>query len=402
MKAISTIKNKDLADLLIYSFVFFAFFEPRIFMNSPAFKMVDLLYLGVKCMVVVCATLYYIKQSRISFYVVALLIIRIVIFFDTFVAAGKIDTGWFNKTITIVGFAICVDIFINKNSLLTVKIIYLMQMIPILINLVMCLARYKFVVKGQVYYFIGMRTQFTNSMIQVMLLAFIISYLDKRKIFSGITIFTILVCTIQLIRLWVGTGLVLEALTIFFVFYFCLKRQRMEAVGFFCMGILLNIGIVFLRIQNLFAFIIEGMLHKSMTLSGRTFIWDKAIAVISNHPIIGYGEIGNGGFVPVHWANRPAPAHNSILQMLYDNGIIILSLMMIFFLYAAYKLTLKSRNVVSIILAVGLFVISIEMITEVLQYQIYFYIVPILACNIDKFKAVESEGEIIVGNEGLE
>lgn len=44
--------------------------------------------------------------------------------------------------------------------------------------------------------------------------------------------------------------------------------------------VVVGISIVIFRIQYIFSFIIENILGKTLTLSSRTIIWDKALALI--------------------------------------------------------------------------------------------------------------------------
>lgn len=68
---------------------------------------------------------------------------------------------------------------------------------------------------------------------------------------------------------------------------------------------------------------IEDVLHKSVTLTGRTDIWKEAINVLKSENILklifGNGIFNDGSFVPfgrTYW-----PAHNQWLQNLYELGI---------------------------------------------------------------------------------
>lgn len=61
------------------------------------------------------------------------------------------------------------------------------------------------------------------------------------------------------------------------------KMMTIEAVLFW--------GIVVKRLQEYFAFIIVGLLHKDITLTARTRIWDNAFDVISNHFWNGVGRL---------------------------------------------------------------------------------------------------------------
>lgn len=83
---------------------------------------------------------------------------------------------------------------------------------------------------------------------------------------------------------------------------------------------LLNIFIVFFKLQNLFDFLIVDILHKDLTLSNRTFIWEKCINAINEHYILGYGyEKVEAVMANMNGANH---AHNYMLMIIYRGGIV--------------------------------------------------------------------------------
>ncbi|MFR6561945.1 MAG: O-antigen ligase family protein [Eubacterium ventriosum] len=80
--------------------------------------------------------------------------------------------------------------------------------------------------------------------------------------------------------------------------------------------VVVGISIVIFRIQYIFFFIIENILGKTLTLSSRTIIWDKALALIGKESIIGYGA----GTLATVIQDRNA--HCFFLQILIQSGII--------------------------------------------------------------------------------
>lgn len=101
------------------------------------------------------------------------------------------------------------------------------------------------------------------------------------------------------------------------------SEKKFKAVNYNIMlvGILiLNILFVFLRVQEYFAYFITNILHKDLTLSFRTLIWDQAISAIEKKPFLGYGyETYEGVALHCHGANHP---HNYILTLLLRGGFI--------------------------------------------------------------------------------
>jgi len=97
------------------------------------------------------------------------------------------------------------------------------------------------------------------------------------------------------------------------------KRVFNVKIAIYIAGAVL-VGIVVFRIQNIFAFFIEGVLEKDLSLTNRVTIWDRAIGMIAAKPIVGYG-IGTLDTVVVD-----RNAHNFFLQIILQSGIVGLAL----------------------------------------------------------------------------
>ncbi|MFR3202482.1 MAG: O-antigen ligase family protein [[Clostridium] leptum] len=76
---------------------------------------------------------------------------------------------------------------------------------------------------------------------------------------------------------------------IFLLFQGCFVDKLFNFRNYLILNILLFFVIVIFRMQNLFAFLIEDILHKNLTLTGRTVIWDRTLELIGEKPILGHG-----------------------------------------------------------------------------------------------------------------
>lgn len=107
-----------------------------------------------------------------------------------------------------------------------------------------------------------------------------------------------------------------------FIFYMR-SEKKFKAVNYNLMlaGILiLNVLFVFLRIQEYFAYFVNNILHKDLTLSFRTLVWDQVLPAIEKKPFLGYGyETAKGVARHCHGANH---AHNYMLTLLLRGGFI--------------------------------------------------------------------------------
>jgi len=65
------------------------------------------------------------------------------------------------------------------------------------------------------------------------------------------------------------------------------------------LGVVVTLLVVVARVQVHFAAQIEGLLGKSVTMTGRTELWDAAIPILADSPLFGYGINSHfGAFIP--------------------------------------------------------------------------------------------------------
>lgn len=106
-------------------------------------------------------------------------------------------------------------------------------------------------------------------------------------------------------------------------------------------------ALIVFRIHYIFANLLLNWFHKDLTLSHRTIIWDRALELISNKPVFGYGLAESLNVFSVNhdytggnnnvWT--ALSGHNQFLQLLYYGGIV---LMIIFF--ALYFVSTKKTR----------------------------------------------------------
>lgn len=154
--------------------------------------------------------------------------------------------------------------------------------------------------------------------------------------------------------------------------------------------LILNFGMVIFRIQDVFAWLIETVLNKSLTFTNRTMIWDSALIKILGSPLYGYGE---SNIFKYAFASDAIPAHNQLLDVAIKCGLIGLVLFLLIFCYF-FRIAAKHPESRS-----GMFVTSamlsfmVMMITESCSpYQPWYIMMPII-CNLS---VIDSEYQYTV------
>ena len=218
-----------------------------------------------------------------------------------------------------------------------------------------------------VYYILGLAS------------SYIYYYLKKDKISKYRMIIlwiTIIICTLYS---WSATAVV-SLTAFFFALLVSYKLKIANIISYTIIYYISFFGIVIFRLQNLFSFIIVDILHKSLTLSLRTNVWDNYLNAIAKSPIIGYGY--NAPHLYEEIQKLYLYAHNHILQEIYNGGIIMYFIYCFFVILPIIKLWKNRDNKLSKVLSAIIFAILISSIAESLS-EFIFILIYALSYNID-------------------
>lgn len=136
-------------------------------------------------------------------------------------------------------------------------------------------------------------------------------------------------------------------------------------------------------ISNTLGAFIEWAFGKSVTFSGRLTLWEQAIDMIIQSPLIGYGGFLDVGRFTSENRMWTYPAHTTYLQLLLDGGIVILGLFMIITIIVFNNLNRYKNNILSQIVSIGLFTIMIHYLFEQ-SGLFHLFILYCIALNIEK------------------
>ncbi|WP_230083883.1 O-antigen ligase family protein [Companilactobacillus futsaii] len=335
----------------------------------------------------------YLFEKRLSVFFLMMILWRFYIFLLSYFKQGTIGTTSLNRTVFIFGIVLVIEIGFRKNALDTLWGIYLVAILISILNLLSCLKGGVLIHNNVEYFVYGLRTRFTDSAIPLTVLAMLISWLKNKRIFSGISIFTIILVGFQLVYEWVATGIFALILIVSFCLLGSIFKFKLFPKTTFLAGLAFVILVVFYRIQNYFSFIIVDLLHKTLDFHGRIPIWDIAIDSFKSSPVFGFGENQTGRFIKVWWSETLAPAHDMILQVLHDGGLISAMALFVIYMYAVsrlakYNVDIEIKNILTIAVLATCFAI----LTEITSYYSYFYILPAICANIEKIGTIKYGG----------
>lgn len=271
--------------------------------------------------------------------------LRISTFLQTLISSREGLLSWLSDSASLLTLALLVSIYSQEGR--TRELIRAITYVLIAysaINTLTVLLWSTGEVRESTVFFLGIRTSITATVLCSLVLSLLLSALD-RKIVTGRDLVALLLASFSFLALDVSTGLV--ALAPIMLFYIArilgAKHLFFSPTLIAVFAILLNLAVILLRVQDRFGFLIQDILGRDLSLTGRTRIWDIAIEKISQRPITGHGQAPFGGsFVEMNgvlW-----PAHSALLQVTYEGGLLALLVLFIIIIYATHSVSKSSIN----------------------------------------------------------
>lgn len=368
------------------------FFKLPIFEFISGLRFLDSMFDIAKIAALAVIVFLYIKQSRISRVILCVVLYQLTLFISTVINNGNywklaVSCG------TIIGFCMITELAVRQNSRLYFKTVLDIYIPLTVLNLI---AVIKFFPNGLVrddfygnaYYILGHRNSFAAVFMPIMIYGFIDSFLQNKMINKKTALLTASITVTTLIT-WSATGVAGLAMFLLFVFLVYGKRSAMlfDSLNLSVIYVAAFLCIVVFRLQSAFSFIIEDLLHKNISFTGRTDIWDIAIMLIKRSPIIGYGVYEGHGLIFTR--GQYYYAHNAVLEVLLQGGALSLVFYALIFAVSAAALYRYRRVRVSRILSFGIFTVMVMMLMEAYS-NIWIFALPVVACCVPEM-AEQSE-----------
>ena len=239
---------------------------------------------------------------------------------------------------------------------------------------------------------LGYKNYQIRTILPIICMALIRSYWKWGKIaFRAWMLLACSACTFVLVDS--ATALVGYTLFLVLLMLYHSKEKTIPPIINLTNGIIVSavilIGIVFFNIQTFMSFLIENILGKSLTFSGRLPVWKMSILYFLKKPILGYGYLSGDEYEQMYnsilWAAHP---HNYILYILLTGGLLLGIITIIGYWMANQNI---NRNIKSIYGKIVLFTLCcflIMGITEAITATVLLYPMLVLGMNIDKVAAL--------------
>lgn len=360
------------------------------FLLLPYFKPASLQYIApqlenvfniLKIFSLVVGLGLYIYKRKISKTILAIIIYEVVLFACTFINDGDYWSILVNCG-SIVSFSMLMELGIKNDCRVVFKSIFFIYFIFVLVNLILIFMYPDGLAHDTYYYnkynFLAIDNGLSPIFIPVISLSIIYAEFNKKA--SSLNFVLLVMISITVIITWSATGVMMWFLMMLYV-VFVYRKKLMSVLNIKVLYIafaVLEIAIVFFRVQEIFAYIIEDILGKSLTFTGRTIIWDSSMGLIRNSPFIGYGVYEGHGLIL--YGGKYMYAHNGVLEILLQGGIIALIAYVSVFVISGNILYKYRNNRIAGIISAAIFSMLTGMLMESFHNSILLYALLISAC----------------------
>lgn len=293
------------------------------------------------------------------------------------------------NTVSILTVACAIDLFSTKAAFLIRGIMGNMEWL-IYGNLLSVLLTYPQGLYISDYYqqhcyYLGYHNGFFQYVLPAVLTAALYSHIEKKKARSICLAAAGYLCVLIT---WSATSVAaLMLVTVLMLLPSRKLRRWITFTSIFGTTMAFNLAISVFRIIDRVPFIpwfIERVLHKSTTLTGRTYMWDQFIQKFCARPFLGYGV---GEHVLLPFSRLTAGAHNQYFEYLLEGGIVALALFLLFNIQIGKELNRCGDEAVRTICLSVLAGLYIIFIAE--SYMNFFvYMLMMLVYHAEEFASV--------------
>lgn len=352
--------------LVLWLLLAFPFFKPAVFAELEWAAALENIYnvwrMAAAGVIAVLYVIDLLKRKKLSPVMLGLWIYEISIMIAT-VMNGRNYFHLLNVTATMVSFCMLVEMTVREDPKLCLDVLTAPVAVQIFINFVLLLCFPQGIVRGggynNAFNYLSIDNQLAAFMIPHVVVVCLRSTMKKGDL-DFFAYYTIVICMLTLLLVWSATGMVTMAAIMVFLFFFYKRRGQFlfnfltAVTGMFGMFF----GIIVFRLQNIFAFFVEDVLHKGLSFTGRTVLWDIARDMFLEKPFLGHG-LGLQGRIYRVSKGRYYPAHSVIYEILVQGGICAMAGFMTMLLSAGKQLLIYRKHPYAALLSAGLLVYGV-------------------------------------------
>ncbi|CDA16250.1 o-antigen polymerase [Clostridium sp. CAG:571] len=356
----------------------FPFYKPDCL---TSFYYINYIYTLMSIAVFTFLFIIYIKKMKINKFDILIWLFYGILMISTFLNEGSMLKVISDLSLNI-GIVLLANLFLKENKLEFLKALSIYFYALLILNTISIVVFPNGIAQTEYLktpiYLIGIDNRFAFTYLPGLCIIAIYDYLINKK-FTKFTYIYFLATYITFLYFWSAGALVAE--TLFIIFYILVyKFKKKKLVNkYFPTVIILFFTLVIFRLQNLFKYIIVNVLHKDLTLSSRTLIWDKVIEIISEHKILGIGVQKSNTMIALISAYH---SHSYFLNIMLQAGIIGIIIYIIIVFKVFKRLNNNRENFISQIIAFSLFVLYIMLLVDTFDITANLFLLLTIGYNI--------------------
>lgn len=316
-------------------------------------------------------------------YIIGVIIYFILLFIITYINDGNIRRI-FMTAYPIIGTLCFLDLESKKYKKELLYALYYFFYIIIVINFIDMLF-VKHVLSNIVLDFLISGRNQIGIILAVAISCTLAFYEDNKDSMSNINHLLIVILNIMIFvtGILAKSATTLVVITIIYLVYFLsyIKKRKFSLNPYRVLFayIAVWIALIVLRMQYLVSDLIVNILHKDLTLSHRTILWDEALRLIRIKPITGYGMSNSVNVFTVNHdytggnniVYSTLSAHNEILQILYYGGVVLISfLIVLYFICCSSKRRLNDKFILFYLSVIAILIVWLSEVPG--EYALFF------------------------------
>lgn len=379
----------------LVALLFLPFFEPAIAIQYPA---ADWTYVVLKGVSMLCLAACFLARPLVSPVTIAVGVYQVLVLIILFVErSGGSVYRWVFDTASIAAICLLVEQAADGDARAAVSgIFYVLGTLCVinLITVVLFPGGMSYTDKED-WYFLGLDNSHAFYIIPLLPAAAL--YAWNRRWPRWVQLGMMVLFSLSLYITWTVTGMM--AATVFIILFllsWVKGSSRVCNIGVYYAGILLVFLLfVVFRVTDRFAFFIQDVLHKSLTLSGRLPLWQTALDCVKASPLLGHGLVTPDRMVELAGEIN---CHNIFLQCLFDTGLVGTAVYVTALCLLIRPLMKLRSNYAGYMLAAGVCAFLLLLQAESLVWESEFYTLLILAANGEKVAAaLDPDGKDALG-----
>lgn len=370
--------------LPLLTFALLVLLEPAF--CKQAVDAVDTVYNLFQILVAAAILIRVARRGEIDLFIALMFLYYAILLFATLLNEGEVKTVVIQAA-SFITLCLLVCLTINKQCKDLLTCIRIILEVYVYINLIVILlfpdGAYSMEIFDE-YYFLGYKNQMINFMLPALGISLIHHDLYHKKEFSSqVRIVLLLVACLASAVLADSSGsTVLMGLMVLFVLLKdVLPKNVFNARFYLVLNIVMFFCLVVFQMQYIFSDFITA-LGRDLTLTGRTYIWEKTWSFVEQSPLIGHGVVDYNQRVSEYlalgsWGPNAAAglhAHDRFLETLYRGGILLLFVYLLMLVISTHRMYVERNNSTISILAFLVFVYLTGMLTEFYEYSPFFFV----------------------------